>query len=192
MREHKTEQFSEDDVYELMMDALDGALSSYGFGKLEIALRQHPELRAEWEAMQAVDSFLLETPMIVPAPSAQFAERTMALLPNLRFRRWMTGAVYSVLLLSGFLPFAFIALVFGGFGALLGEPAFLTGLSQVAGQLLELGSVALEAMLQAAASSLGIQTSPQPALIGTLLVMIGSITLWSGVYRRLVAEPVVA
>ncbi|MCB0033936.1 MAG: hypothetical protein KDE51_07950 [Anaerolineales bacterium] len=170
MREHET-QFTEDDVYALMMDALDGALSSYGYQQLEDGLQQFPTLQQEWVAMQAVDSLLMGTPMVMPAPSVNFTARTLARLPNLRFRRWLSGAVYAVLLLSGILPFIMIALLSGSF-------------SDVA----QLAAVILDAFGQLLLS-LGNQAGQQPAIIGTILVMIGSITLWSGVYQRLVAEP---
>jgi hypothetical protein len=170
MREQET-QFTEDDVYALMMDALDGALSSYGHQKLENGLQQFPALRQEWQAMQTVDTLLLETPLVMPAPSVNFTARTLARLPNLRFRRWLSGAVYSLLLVSGILPFIMVALLSGGLG-----------------EFGQLAAVMLDALGQLLLS-LGNQAGQQPAIIGTLLVMIGSITLWSGVYQRLVAVP---
>lgn len=170
MREHET-QFTEDDVYALMMDALDGALSEYGYRQLEVGLQLHPALREEWLAWQAVDSLLWQTPMMIPAPSVNFTARTLARLPNLRFRRWLTGAVYSVLLMSGILPVIIVALLSIGWG-----------------NVYRLAAVVLDAVGQLLIS-LGNQAGQQPAIIGTILVMIGSITLWSGVYRQLVTEP---
>lgn len=170
MREHET-QFTEDDVYALMMDALDGALSDYGYRQLEVGLQLHPALQEEWQALRAVDSLLQQTPMMIPAPSVNFTTRTLARLPNLRFRRWLTGAVYSILLMSGILPVIIIALLSIGWG-----------------NVYQLAAVVLDAVGQLLIS-LANQAGQQPAIIGTILVMIGSITLWSGVYRQLVAEP---
>ena len=74
-----------DRIYALMMDALDGPLSSEEQGQLDSAFLPHPELAAEWQAILMVDALLLEAPTV--APPNRFAARTIARVPDWRARR---------------------------------------------------------------------------------------------------------
>ncbi len=163
-----------DQVYALMMDALDGQLPAGDWTRLEAALRAHPDLAVEWEAMQAVDTLFRRAPAARPA--ADFAERTMARLPNWRVRRWAMGAVFVAMGAAGLLPLAFVGWFFG---------AQLTTIATATWQI----SGALLGALGQLLVHFGGFLTRYPAAMGTLLVMIGSISLWSGVYRQLMIAP---
>jgi anti-sigma factor RsiW len=176
MNEREEETMSDlEPIYALMMDALDGELTAAQEQQLAISLAQHPALAREWRAMQAVDGLLSHAPLVVPAPSMALASRTVARLPNMRARRWTLAAVYTTLLLSGVMPvLAAVALI-----------AFSAVSLPEIWQLMTVLGQALQQILLAMGNQLG----QSPALLGTLLVMLGSISLWGGVYRQLAGEP---
>ncbi|HEX6384541.1 MAG TPA: zf-HC2 domain-containing protein, partial [Anaerolineae bacterium] len=91
-----------DEIYTMMMDALDGELSASNRIELESHLRACPPCAREWQALLAIDMLFRQTPALRPA--ADFAQRTLARLPNRRYRIWAIMAVYVLLLLSGMLP----------------------------------------------------------------------------------------
>ena len=161
-------------IYALMMEALDGELTADDEQKLAIALAQHPALAQEWQAMQAVEALLCHAPLVVPAPSMALASRTVARLPNVQVRRWTFAAVYTALLVSGVLPvLGMVALV--AFSAV--------SLPEIWQLLTVLGQAGQQILL-----ALGNEMGQNPTMVGTFLVMIGCISLWSGVYRQVVGE----
>lgn len=177
MREHNDTHT--DDIYALMMDALDGVLSAEGEATLRHGLEQHPALAREWQAMQAVDNLFTQSPMVVPAPSMQFAARTVERLPNLQARRWALATLYALLLMSGMLPVALVlALVLGALPAdtLSNAWQLFTVLGQAVGQVL---------------AAVGDQIGQQPAILGSFLVMVGAMSLWNGMSRQMMAEQLI-
>lgn len=172
-----------EDVYTLMMEALDGELSEEGWSELESHLRARPALAREWRALQTIDTLFRSAPLLQPAEG--FAQRTVAHLPSSRQRLWMGVAVYVALLLSGLAPLGAMAWIAIQYLPALIEPALLRGLWKAGGQLLELGGAVLSALLKGAGQLVG----QQPALIGWLVVMVGVVALWGVVYHRLVLQP---
>ena len=91
-----------EDVFSLMMDALDGELLDNSKQDLEVHLRACPECNREWQALLAIDRLFRHTPALSPA--AGFAQRTVAMLPNRKARLWAISAIYGLVLLSGLIP----------------------------------------------------------------------------------------
>ncbi|MBK8430510.1 MAG: hypothetical protein IPL28_04120 [Chloroflexi bacterium] len=170
-----------DEIYALMMDELDGELTPAEKYRLTTLLQQHPELAREWQAMQAVDKLFSHAPMVVPAPRMAFASRTIARLPNLRARRWAMAAVYAFLLTSGVLPVILGALVVVGTVTI-----SAVSFAEVWQIMTVLGQALRQILL-----AMGNQLGQQPAILGIILVMLGSISLWTGVYRQLVSEQLI-
>jgi len=172
-----------EDYYLLMMDALDGELLADEQNVLESHLRACPSCLAEWQAISAIDALFKRSPMLSPA--AGFTQRTLARLPNRRVRLWAMGVVYVTLLLSGLLPLLLILGTAVLVAPMFGEPAVLSGGWQILVKGALLGSAVLSALIDGA-SRLVVE---QPAIIGWMLVMMGIVFLWSGVYRQLLKSP---
>jgi hypothetical protein len=130
--------------------------------------------------MQAVDALLLAVPQV--APPVGFATQTLALLPNLALRRAVWLGAFGVLLVAGLLPFVLM----GGLGLVL-----LSGGTAVLDLLSQFSLIMMRALGQLL-PSLGDYLGENPAVVGTFMVMIGSIFLWTGVYRQLVGTPQMA
>lgn len=169
-----------EDVYTLMMEALDGELSEAGWAELESHLRARPDLAREWAAMQAIDTLFRQTPALRPA--ADFTQRTVARLPHARQRLWVSLIIYLLLLASGLIPLGVIAWLLLRIGPALAHPALLRGLWQAGGELLGLAQLIIGALLRGA----GEFVAQQPAVWAGFLLMVGAIALWGGVYNRLV------
>jgi hypothetical protein len=172
----------EERIYMLMMDALDGEIAATELAELEKHLRNRPSLLREWQAMQAIDILFRQSPVLEPA--ADFAQRTLAKLPNHRMRLRVIGIIYTLLLLSGILPLLLGLWVMNRLGAVLNEPALLSGFWQV---LYDASQVA-GALVRAVVTGIGEFVVQQPAVLGLLLVMAGVVFVWSGVYRQLVNQ----
>lgn len=172
----------EDRIYELMMEALDGTISASEQSELESHLRAHPSYMAEWQAMQAIDTLFRQTPALSPA--ADFAQRTMARLPNRRVRIWVLSAIYFSLLVSGTLPILLGIWVFNQLGEVLVQPALL----QTVLQLVNTGIAIAVAVFGAAMDVATEFVVQQPAVLGWLLVLGGMVSLWGGVYRQLLGQ----
>ncbi len=173
-----------DETYYLwMMDALDGELTDENQIALESHLHMCPQCRREWEALLAVESLLQQTPMLWPA--ADFAQRTLAVLPDRRFRLWAIGVVYVVVLLSGVLPLVLGAWLAGRLAPVLSQPDFFQSVAFSVGRTLRVFGTVLEALLDGASRFV----TDQPALMGWLLVMAGLVFVWGSVYQRLVLSP---
>lgn len=176
MDEHKN-------VYLLMMEALDGELTTDRRSELEVHLRACPSCTREWQALLAIDRLFRQTPALGPA--ADFTQRTLARLPDRRYRVWVISIVYLLLLLSGALPLLIGVWVVSNLGPMLSQPTLVRSLVQSVDKALQVTGTVLTALL----SSLGEFILQQPSFIGWLLVMAGLVTLWSGIYRQLVSQP---
>jgi anti-sigma factor RsiW len=172
-----------EDVYALMMDALDGELEAREQRALNAHLRACPVCAREWQALMAIDTLFRQTPALSPA--ADFTQRTLARLPNRRYRVWLIGVVYVMLLLSGVVPLVLIGWLARVLIPALSEPALLRSLAQSAAHILQVTTTILSALWQGI-DKLGGLLIQQPALLGWLVLMAGLIFLWSGVYSQLV------
>jgi anti-sigma factor RsiW len=169
-----------EEVYALMMEALDGELSAAGQVELESHLRARPELGHDWKALQAVDRLLRETPP-VPAP-AGFARRTVRSLPATPRHLWVGAAIYFLFLAAGIIPLLGVGWLAIQLAPALGEPALWSGFWQ--GALAQLN--ALGVIVSAAAGGAAQWFLERPAAIGLPLLMVAIVLLWGGVLNRLV------
>jgi anti-sigma factor RsiW len=173
-----------EDAYYLMMEALDGELNGSGRSRLEGHLRTCAHCNREWQALMAVDSLLRQAPLLSPA--ADFTQRTLARLPQRRYRVWLIGAIYGLLLLSGFAPLAAVVWLARLLVPVLNEPALVRSLAQAATDLVRTVMVVLATLWQGL-DKLGAVLIQQPAFLGSLLLMAGIVFLWSGIYNQLVS-----
>lgn len=169
--------------FALMMDALDGELAEDGRSELESHLRACPTCLREWQALLTVDTLFRQTPALQPV--ADFAQRTIALLPDRRLRLWTMGAIYLFLLLSGIAP-----LLVGGVAYILLRPAFSqptvwASLQQSVEKILQVVGTVLNALLISTGEFIG----QNPAALGWLLVIIGIVALWGGVFQQVIIQP---
>lgn len=171
-----------EEILTLMMEALDDELEPSGQLEMRTHLESCPSCSQEWVALQAIHQLFLETPAISPA--AGFAERTLSLLPNPVHRLWMGSFVYGLLLLSGLLPVFVVLWLTTQFGPALNQPAFVDGVLRAGGQVAQLSNTVLDALGQGLLNA-GELVGQQPAIIGLLLVMVGAILLWGGVYSQM-------
>lgn len=172
-----------DEFYGLMMDALDGEILVDDQQLLEAHLQMCSSCQHEWQAMMAIDTLFRRAPLLDPAPD--FSQRTLARLPDQRARLLAIGTIYVTLLLSGILP---LLLLGGGLYLLfpmLQEPAVVDGIMQLLGKSGQL----LGAIGQALLNGFSQLLIEQPSLMGWVLVMIGILFLWGGVYRQLLTVP---
>lgn len=169
--------------YLMMMDALDGELAASEHTDLEAHLRACPDCTREWRTLVAIEMLFRQTPILMPA--VNFAERTLALLPNHRTRRIALGTVYSVLLLSGVFPLMLALFLAARYAPILSSPELLGGVwSSVAGAGRAVATV-IEALLVGAGRFL----VEQPILIGWFIILAGLVILWGGVFQRLLVQP---
>lgn len=181
-RETRTEH---DKIYDLMMGALDGELQDYQLQEMEAHLQHCPSCAMEWQTIQAIHHLFQQAPILSPA--ADFTQRTLARLPNTRLRTYTLGAVYAFLLLIGFLPLAVVVWFGFQFAPALGQPVFVQGVVRAGGQLLSVFETILQAIWQGL-GTFGQFVGQQPAVIGWMLVMLGVVFLWGGVYRQLTRQ----
>jgi anti-sigma factor RsiW len=173
---------SHDEIFDLMMQVLDDDAGEAASGELEVHLQECPGCAREWQALQTIHGLLLQAPALSPA--ADFAQRTVARLPNSAHRVWALTGVYVLLLAIGFLPLALVVWIGLRLAPAFEQPAFVRSLLQAGGQMLRLGGTVVSAGLQGFAD-LGELVGQQPSAVGWLLVMIGVIFLWGGVYSQL-------
>lgn len=172
-----------EDVYLMMMEALDGELAAGQQAELENHLLMCLACRREWQALVAIDRLFRQTPAL--APAADFAQRTLARLPNRRYRVWLISVIYVVLLLSGTLPVLGGLWVISRWGPVMSQRSLLGSLWASVNHMLQVAGTVLGALL----GSVGEFAIQQPMVVGWLIVMIGIVILWSGVYRQLTAAP---
>ncbi len=168
-----------EDVFSLMMDVLDGELLDNSRQDLEVHLRACPECNREWQALLAIDRLFRHTPALSPA--AGFAQRTVARLPNRKARLWAMSTIYGLVLLSGLVPVLLGVLIVGRLLPILSQPALVQSVLQS----IQMTTQVVETILFALLNSTGEVILQQPTLIGWLLVMMGVVFLWGGVYRQL-------
>jgi anti-sigma factor RsiW len=171
-----------EETFTLMMAALDGGLEVGRREALGDHLDRCESCNREWQALLAIHQLFMTTPALSPA--ADFAQRTLARLPDTRYRLRMMGVIYVTLLLGGLLPPALLAWILWQLGPALNRPALVRGLLQASKHLTEFGEAVLSAFWQGL-SDLGQLASQQPAIVGWLLVMLGAVLLWGGVYNQL-------
>lgn len=175
-----------DAVYALMMDALDGELSVDQERELTTHLQANPDLQAEWHAMEAVDTLFRETPSILPPK--HFTQRTLDRLPNVAYRRMITTVLFGGLMLAGVLPLFIAALLYGNFGAGILSASNMLGYTRFFQQLWEVSGIMINVFTQLV-EGMGTYLSQQPYVLGYLMIMIGFISLWSGVYKQMIRAP---
>ncbi len=172
-----------EEIYLLMMDALDGELPEDGWDHLEAHLQACPACEQEWYALQAIETLLRTTPALVPP--ADLVQRTLVRLPHPAYRTWLIGAVYTLLLLSGILPVVGAVILLGTFGTTVFNLSVIGAVLRPIWETITLLPVMLTALLNA----LGAFVAQQPAVVGVLLMMVGVIMVWGGVYSQLIAAP---
>ena len=177
------EKLEHENVFALMMDTLDGEISTTNRTTLEVHLHACPECRREWQALLAIDTLFRQTPAMSPA--ADFAQRTLARLPNRRVRRAAISGIYGALLLSGIIPLVLVSWLIVRFGPILTQPALVESVTNSLNSTTQVGRTIFFALLNSA----GEVVIQQPTIIGWLLVMIGIVFVWGGVYQRLLGQP---
>lgn len=173
----------EETYFTMMMDALDGELAAADRSALEAHLRACPACQREWNTLLTIDTLFRQSPLLSPA--ADFAERTIALLPSRRARMGALTALYGVLLLSGLIPLAIAGFFIARYTPVISQPALVQRLLDTLGNIARVFVTVLGALGDGAARV----ASEQPALIGTILVLMGIVFLWGGVFQRLVLQP---
>ena len=173
----------EDRYYLMMMDALDGELAASEHTELEAHLRACPDCTQEWRTLMAIGMLFRQTPILMPA--IDFAERTLARLPNRRARRVALGTIYTILLFSGIIPLV-IALFLGArYAPILSSPELLGGVWAAVTGVGRAVATVIEALLVGA----GRFVIEQPILIGWFIILAGLVFLWGGVLQRLLVQP---
>lgn len=172
-----------EEIYVMMMEALDDTLADEQQFLLASHLRNCPPCMREWRALATIDQLLRQTPALSPA--AGFAQRTLARLPNHRHRIGLIGVMYALLLLSGGLPVLAIGWVVFQYGAVITDPGMVRSVAQSVAQLAQVVGAVISALL----TGIGEFVVQQPAVFGWLLVMVGIVSVWSGVYRQLLGWP---
>ena len=173
----------EERFYLMMMDALDGELAASEHTELEAHLRACPDCTREWRTLVAIEMLFRQTPILMPA--IDFAERTLALLPNRRARRIALGTIYAVLLMSGIFPLMLAVFLAARYAPILSNPELLGGIwGSIAGAGRATVTV-IEALLVGAGRFL----IEQPVLIGWFIILAGLVVLWGGVFQRLLVQP---
>jgi anti-sigma factor RsiW len=166
-----------EEVITLMMDALDGELADDHNRDLEAHLRACPNCNREWQALLAIDT------LFRLMPPAGFAQRTLARLPNQSARIWTIGAFYLSFLMAGTLPMLIGFWVVSKLGPALSEPTLVRSVLQTLDRVLEVSGAVITALLTGAGEFL----LQQPMVIGWLLVLVGVVSVWGGVYRQVLS-----
>lgn len=174
-----------EEIYRLMMEALDQELDEPGRDRMTAHLQGCPTCAREWQALQAIHQLFLQAPMLSPA--AGFTQRTISRLPSSSYRVWVLGGIYGLLLLLGLVPLALIVLLVSQIGPALQQPAFVRSLGQAGEQVLRLAQAILNGAWQGV-GNLGELIGQHPAVLGWLLVMIGAVVLWGGIYSQLTGQ----
>jgi hypothetical protein len=169
--------------FTLMMDALDGELAEDGRAELESHLRACPRCLREWQALSTIDALFRQTPALRPA--TDFVQRTIALLPDRRLRLWTMGVMYLFLLLSGIIPLLIGAIVYTLLRPAFSQPTVWESLLQSVEKIFQVMGTVLNALFISAGEFIG----QNPAALGWLLVMIGIVSLWGGIFRQAVIQP---
>lgn len=173
----------EERFYTMMMEALDGELAAGEHAELEAHLRACPDCTREWRALLGIEMLFRQTPILMPA--VDFAERTLARLPNRRTRRLALGAVYAILLMSGIFPLLVGVFLVARYAPILSQPSLMGG---IWGSVTNAGR-AVATVIEALFTGAGRFVIEQPALIGWFIILAGLVFLWGGVFQRLLVQP---
>lgn len=179
----ESEMAHNETYYMMMMDALDGELADARRTDLETHLRACPDCTREWQALLALDTLFRQAPMFSPA--ADFAERTIGLLPNRRMRVWALTAVYVTLLISGIIPVIVGGWLINRYTPVLNNPNLLAHFWSSVQDAAQVVATVVNALLAGA----GRVVAEQPIILGWLLLLAGVVFLWGGVVQRLVVQP---
>ncbi|MFZ0545426.1 MAG: zf-HC2 domain-containing protein [Candidatus Promineifilaceae bacterium] len=171
-----------EEIYLLMMEALDGDLADSDYREMEAHLAVCHSCEREWQAVQTIHQLFLQAPVLSPA--ADFTQRTLAGLPNNSYRIWLIGIIYGFLLVSGVLPLVVIGWVVTTLAPALIEPVFGRGLVQAGSQVGALISAVVGASWQGLGGLVQL-LADQPNILGWLFVMVGVVFLWGSVYRQM-------
>ncbi len=171
-----------EEIYNLMMEALDGDIEDSGRSNLDSHLHHCESCQREWQAVQAIHQLFLDSPILSPA--SDFAERTLQQIQESPYRIWLVSGVYGLLLLSGLVPLIALIWLSAEFGPALNQPAFGRILLQAGNQVWGLGQVVVGAAWQALGTS-GELLGQQPNILGWLLVMAGIVFIWGGVFSQM-------
>jgi anti-sigma factor RsiW len=169
-----------DEVYALMMDALDGELSPEAWAELEAHLLANPSLQKEWSSWQAVDELFRTTPAVMPV-GLDFTERTLARLPNPSQRFWVLGGLYSLLFFLGLLPLIGAAWLAGNLTPIAAPPVIFRSMTVFIVEFWGLAQVVLRGLAVGAAQFI----QQHPLIMAGALGLIGVVILWNNVYRQL-------
>lgn len=166
---------NEERIHELMIAALDDELDDVGSAELNHHLADHPDLAAEWNGILFIDNLLSDAPpMLAPV---NFAERTLAQLPNPRYRRIFLACLFGILLILGLVPVLGGIYAYGQFdgGAFVGD--FALNLAQYF-SFIRVASSAILSGLSAVAVN-------QPWAFAWVFLMIAVIFAWQNFYGYL-------
>ena len=172
-----------EETYALMMMALDEELDGRQADQLDRHLIACAACAREWQALQAIHHLFLNAPALSPAVG--FTQRTLARLPESRYRVWFLGLAYLILFFSGALPLTLVGWLTFRFGPALLEPAVWRGLGQAVGQVGQLIATVLSA-LWLGLGGLATYLTEQPLFWGWMVLTTAVVLLWGGVYRQLV------
>jgi anti-sigma factor RsiW len=167
----------------MMMAALDDELAGEERAELEAHLGLCTDCAREWRTLAAIEMLFRQTPLLMPA--VDFAERTLARLPNRQARRVALGVVYGFLLLSGIAPLLIGLFLAARYAPILSQPELLDG---IWASLTGVGR-AVATIIEALFTSAGRFVIEQPALIGWFIILAGLVCLWGGVFQRLLMQP---
>lgn len=166
---NQTDPNNLDSIYALMFDAIEGTLTTAQEEELASYLTEHPEFAQEMSEYGGMEDIFSTVELGMVEPPATFVEDTLAFLPNLKLRRLLSAFSVAILIVSGLLPiFLFINIINSASYELF--EAFVTGMVQF--------------MLDA-----GFTLAAQPLSLVVVGMMLGSILLWSAIYRRMVLQP---
>ncbi len=171
------------EAFSLMMDALDGILTSSGQEWLEHHLSVCTECRIEWDALQEVDRLFASAPP-VPAP-AGFARRVQTRIESPSWERSL-GALFALSLgsLAALLLVAAPASVtLLGLWTAFSQPAQFTDLLVWLGQLGRVSGSLLD-VLWTALRLFSFEAAGSPIVLGWAIVAGAAVVLWSHVIRR--------
>lgn len=180
--EHNTEH---KEIYLLMMDALDGKLEPGKMVQLDSHLARCLTCSQQWESIQVIHQLFLQAPLLSPA--ADFTQRTLSRLPSARQRIIALSIIYGLLLVSGLVPLGLLIWLASQIRPAVSQPAFVNGLLQGFEQILEIAETIFNAFLQVL-GTFGVFLGQHPTVIGLLLVMLGTIFVWGGVFTQMTRQ----
>ncbi|MCZ2113100.1 MAG: zf-HC2 domain-containing protein [Anaerolineae bacterium] len=167
----------------MMMEALDGKSTAGEHAELQAHLRECADCAREWQALLAIDALFRQTPILMPA--VDFAERTLARLPDARTRRLALGAMYVGTLMGGLFPLLVAAFLVVRYAPLLSQPALLGSVWATVAGASRIVATVIEALFAGAGHLL----AEQPALIGWYIILAGLVFLSGSVFQWLLKQP---